>query len=41
VINFDELNNQPELKNLLEEGYTVAARTNDYILYDLRQPLSR
>ena len=41
VMNFDELNNQPELKKLLEEGYTVVARTNDYVLYDLRQPLSR
>ncbi len=39
VMNFDELNNQPEVKKLLEEGYPLAAKTADYALYDLRHPL--
>lgn len=39
VMNFDEFNNQPEVKELLEEGYLLAAKTADYALYDLRHPL--
>lgn len=41
VMNFNELANQPELKNILQDGYAVTAETADYILYDLKQQLSR
>lgn len=40
VMNFDELNAQPELKDILNTGFKVVAQTPDYILYDLHQPLT-
>jgi len=40
VMNFDELDAQPELKAILNNGYKVVGQTSDYILYDLHQPLT-
>ncbi len=37
---FQELDAQPELKNLLQETYPLAASGDGYLIYDLRQPLS-
>jgi 4-amino-4-deoxy-L-arabinose transferase-like glycosyltransferase len=37
---FGEYDSQPELKSLLEQGYPVYKKTGDYILFDLRHPLS-
>lgn len=34
-----ELDSQPEIKALLENGYAVYKQAGDYIIYDLRQPL--
>lgn len=39
VMDFDELDRQPEVKQLLENGYVLVDKTNDYALYDLHQPL--
>jgi len=41
VMNFDELNNQPEVKRLLEEGYPLVVKNPNYAIYDLRQPLGK
>ncbi len=41
VTAFTEYEQQPELKALLEGRYPVALQGDGYILYDLRQPLSR
>ncbi len=38
VMDFDELNRQPEVKRLLEENYPLIKQTADYALYDLRDP---
>jgi hypothetical protein len=40
VMNFDELDAQPELKAILQDGFKVVKQTSDYILYDLHQPLT-
>ena len=40
VMNFDELDAQPEVKAFLEDGFTVVKQTSDYLLYDLHQPLT-
>ncbi len=40
VMNFDQLAEQPDLQQLLQDGYTVSAQTDDYILYDLHLALS-
>lgn len=40
VMNFDQLAEQPDLQKLLQDGYTVSAQTDDYLLYDLHQTLS-
>lgn len=40
VMNFDELNAQPELKDILNTDYKVVVQTPDYILYDLHQRLT-
>jgi hypothetical protein len=39
VTMFNELDSQPELKQILQSGYPVVDETGDYILYDLRHPL--
>ena len=36
---FSELDNQPELKTMLETGYPILEKTGEYIIYDLRNPL--
>lgn len=41
VMNFDEFENQPEVKNYLENGYEVKATTADYIVFDLNRAISR
>jgi 4-amino-4-deoxy-L-arabinose transferase-like glycosyltransferase len=33
----DELNNQPEVKQLLDENYPILEQSSDYIIYDLRE----
>ena len=38
---FNELDRQPALKNVLEENYPVYAETGDYLIYDLREELSK
>jgi len=40
VMNFDELDAQPEVKAFLQDGFTVVKQTSDYLLYDLHQPLT-
>ncbi|MHB1482035.1 MAG: hypothetical protein ACYCXH_06935, partial [Bellilinea sp.] len=40
VMNFDQLAEQPDLQQLLQDGYAVSAQTDDYILYDLHLALS-
>jgi len=36
---FNELEKQPELENLLRRGYPVYAQADDYLIYDLKNPL--
>ncbi len=39
IDNFIELDAQPMLKSKLEDHFTIAQKTNDYILYDLSKPI--
>jgi len=39
VMDFDEFDKQPEIKQILEQGYRQVANTPNYVLYDLNQPL--
>ncbi|HEY9075636.1 MAG TPA: glycosyltransferase family 39 protein [Anaerolineaceae bacterium] len=38
---FGELEDQPELKKMLGENFSIAAETSDYLLYDLKKPLEK
>lgn len=35
VTQFSELNNQPEIKEILYEGYQIREETSDYVIFDL------
>jgi hypothetical protein len=39
VTMFDELNTQPEIKDLLYGGYAIFDQGNGYIIFDLTRPL--
>ncbi len=41
ITQFEELDRQPQVKQLLEENYPVWLSTNDYLIYDLQNPLSK
>jgi hypothetical protein len=39
ITQFEELNRQPQVKQLLEENYPVWSSSNDYLIYDLQNPI--
>jgi len=41
ITQFDELDRQPQIKQLLIDNYPVYLSTSDYLVYDLRNPLSK
>jgi hypothetical protein len=41
VTQFDELDKQPEIKQLLNDNYPIWMSSADYVVYDLRNPLSK
>jgi 4-amino-4-deoxy-L-arabinose transferase-like glycosyltransferase len=41
VTMFGELDNQPVVKELLYSHYTIFAQTDEYVIFDLEQPLSQ
>ena len=39
VTQFSELNNQPEIKEILYKGYQVREETSDYVVFDLNKKI--
>lgn len=39
ITQFEELDRQPQVKQILNENYSVWKSTSDYLIYDLRNPL--
>lgn len=39
VTQFSELNNQPEIKEILYEGYQIREETSDYVIFDLKKKI--
>ncbi|NTW44504.1 MAG: glycosyltransferase family 39 protein [Anaerolineaceae bacterium] len=41
ITQFEELDRQPQVEQLLQENYPVWSSTNDYLIYDLQNPLKK